>query len=247
MIAKTEQDIEGLKKVGKVVAIIRDELKNMAKPGVRTIDLDLRAAELFEQYGAVSAPKVTYDFPGYTCISINEEVAHGIPGERVIQEGDLVNVDVSGSLDGYFADTGVSFVVGKGDPRLTALCEASIQAFDAAAKKIKAGSKRSNAGKASHNTARKLGFTVITNLTGHGIGKSLHDEPEYILSYYDPTDNDLWKEGSVIAFEPFVSTKAEEVYEGSDGWTLKTDDGSYVAQYEHTLIITKGEPIILTK
>lgn len=247
MIAKTEQDIEGLKKIGKVVAIIRDELKEMTKPGMRTIDLDLHAAKLFEQYGALSGPKVTYDFPGFTCISVNEEVAHGIPGDRIIQEGDLVNVDVSASLDGYFADTGVSFVVGNGDPKLTQLCEASILAFEAGAQKIRAGSKRSNAGKATYNTAKKLGFTIITNLTGHGIGKSLHDDPEYILSYYDPTDNGLWKEGMVIAYEPFVSTKAEEVAEGNDGWTLKTDDGSFVAQYEHTMIITKGEPIILTK
>lgn len=248
MIAKTEQEIEGLKKIGRIVALIRDELKEMAKPGVRTIDLDLRAAELFKEHGAVSAPKSTYDFPGYTCISVNEEVAHGIPSERVIQEGDLVNVDVSASCDGYFADTGVSFVVGKGDPRLVELCEAAVEAFEAGAAKIKAGSKRNNAGKAAYNVARRHGFNIIETLTGHGIGTALHDEPEYILSYYDPTDTDLWKEGSVIAFEPFVSTNAREVVEDEhDGWTLRADDGSLVAQYEHTMIITKGAPIILTK
>ncbi|WP_338754304.1 type I methionyl aminopeptidase [Bacillus sp. FJAT-52991] len=247
MIIKNDEELQALKKIGKIVAEIRDEMRAATKPGVTTKELDLLGGELFAKHGAVSGPKGEYDFPGFTCISVNDEVAHGIPGERVLQEGDLVNIDVSGSYDGYFADTGISFVVGEGDPVLTKLCQAAEMAFEHGLTKAKAGSKQNQIGKAVMNEARRQGFTVIKNLTGHGIGRSLHEAPDHILNYFDPWDNALLKEGMVIAFEPFVSTKAEMIVEGGDGWTYKTPDGSLVAQIEHTIVITKGEPLILTK
>ena len=123
MIVKTEEDLKSLQEVGKIMGPIRDEMVKMTLPGVTTKELDDFAGELFEKYGAVSGPKGEYDFPGFTCISVNDEVAHGIPGNRVIQEGDLVIVDVSGSKNGYFADTGLSFVVGEGDTIFTELCD----------------------------------------------------------------------------------------------------------------------------
>jgi len=159
----------------------------------------------------------------------------------------MVNIDVSGSKNGYFADTGISFVVGEGTKQLTDLCEVAKKAFDAGLKKMKPGSKFNGVGKIVNKTAKQNGFTVIENLTGHGVGKSLHEYPDHILSYYDSWDNDLFKEGMVIAFEPFVSTSAEEVIEKGDGWTYITSDNSFVAQIEHTVIITKNEPIIITK
>ncbi|EDL65779.1 type I methionyl aminopeptidase [Bacillus sp. SG-1] len=246
MIIKNEQELQSMKVIGRIVAFIRDEMKNAAKPGMTTKELDELGASLFEQHGAISAPKQEYDFPGFTCISVNEEVAHGIPGERIIQEGDLINIDVSGSKDGFYADTGISFVVGDGDEKLLDLCEAVKKSFDAGLKKIKAGAKLNGIGKAVHNEARKNGYTVIKNLTGHGVGKSLHEEPAHIMNYFDPWDNGLLADGMVIAFEPFVSTKAEEIVQESDGWTFVTEDKSSVAQIEHTIIVTKGEPIILT-
>ncbi|MED4454806.1 type I methionyl aminopeptidase [Metabacillus fastidiosus] len=248
MIVKTEQDINGLKEIGKIVAAIRDEMVSKAKPGVTTKELDDLAGELFKQHGASSGPKDLYDFPGFTCISVNEQVAHGIPGEHVIADGDLVNIDVSGSKNGYFADTGVSFVVGDQEKHadLVKLCEAAQEAFAAGLKKIRAGSKQNGIGKAVHNSAKKSGYTVIKNLTGHGVGLSLHEPPNHILNYFDPWDNALLKDGMVIAFEPFVSTGDEEVYEKEDGWTFETKNKSYVAQYEHTVIVTKDEPIITT-
>jgi methionyl aminopeptidase len=245
MIAKTEEDFNGLKEIGKICGSIRDELVYCAKPGMTTKELDEIAGEMFEKAGAQSAPKGEYDFPGYTCISINEEVAHGIPGEQIIQEGDLVNIDVSGSKKGYFADTGISIVVGKGETILQKICDVAKEAFDAGLKKAKPGSKKSALGKAAHNVAKQHGLTVIKNLTGHGIGRSIHEEPEHIFNYYSHGDDEILKDGMVIAFEPFISTFEEEVFQSEDGWTLLTDE-SFVAQYEHTIILTKEGPIITT-
>lgn len=246
MIAKTEADFNGLKEIGKIVAAIRDELVQKTRPGITTKELDELAGELFEKNGSISAPKGEYDFPGYTCISVNEEVAHGIPGNRVIQEGDLVNIDVSGSKNGYFADTGISFVVGDGDEILTKICEVAKEAFEAGLKKIKPGAKKNGIGKAVEQTAQNNGLTVITNLTGHGIGRRIHEAPDHILNFYDPSDSELLRDGMVIAFEPFISTSEEEVFQLDDGWTFVTEN-SFVAQYEHTIIITKEGPIIITK
>lgn len=245
MIVKTEEDINGLKEIGRICAAIRDELVRHTKPGITTKELDEIAEAMFAREGAVSAPKGEYDFPGYTCISINEEVAHGIPGKRVIQEGDIVNIDVSGSKNGYFADTGISIVAGKGDPVLTNLCAVAKEAFEAGLKKAKPGSRKSGLGKVVYQTARKHGFTVIMNLTGHGIGRTIHEAPEYVYNYYEPSDDELLKDGMVIAFEPFISTNEEEVFEKGDGWTYITEN-SFVAQYEHTMILTKNGPIITT-
>lgn len=247
MIAKTEQDIEALKKIGKIVAEIRETLKAATVPGKTTKEIDELGGRLFEEKGAVSAPIDQYDFPGYTCISVNNEVAHGIPGSRVIQDGDLVNIDVSGSYGGYFADTGISFVVGTSDDKKQQLCDVAKSAFELAMTYVKAGSSLNRIGKAVEREAKNHGLTVIKNLTGHGIGKSLHEEPQHILNYYDPSDKTLLKEGMVLAVEPFISQKAEHIIELGDGWTFVTPDNSLVAQIEHTVIVTKGEPIILTQ
>ncbi len=246
MIAKTEEDFNSLKEIGRIVASIRDELVRRTVPGITTKELDDIAGELFEKEGAISAPKGEYDFPGYTCISVNEEVAHGIPSDRVIKEGDLVNIDVSGSKNGYFADTGISIVVGEGDEILAKICSVAKEAFEAGLKKVKPGAKITGMGKVVHQTARKHGLTVIMNLTGHGIGRTIHEAPEYIYNYNEPSDSGLLKEGMVIAFEPFISTYDEEVFQLEDEWTFVTEK-SFVAQYEHTMIVTKDGPIILTK
>ncbi|MFC4410165.1 type I methionyl aminopeptidase [Chungangia koreensis] len=247
MIAKTKEDFENLKMIGRIVAEIRDALKNATKPGVTTKELDDLAGRMFEENGAVSGPKGEYDFPGFTCISVNEEVAHGIPGNRVIQEGDIVNVDVSGSYNGYFADTGISFVVGDGYPEKEKLCEVAQSSFDRAMLKVKVGSRLNQIGKAVEREAKANGLHVIKNLTGHGVGKSLHEAPQYILNYYDAWDPTILKEGMVLAVEPFISQKAEHIVESGDGWTFVTPDKSLVAQIEHTVIVTNGEPLLITK
>jgi methionyl aminopeptidase len=244
MIAKTEEDFNGLKEIGKIVASIRDELVQRTNPGITTKELDDIAGELFEKAGAVSAPKGEYDFPGYTCISVNEEVAHGIPGPRVIQEGDLVNIDVSGSKNGYFADTGISFVVGEGEEILTKICNVAKKAFEAGLKKAKPGSKKSGIGKVVFQIARENGLTVIKNLTGHGIGRTIHEAPNHIYNYNDTWDDELLKDGMVIAFEPFISTLEEEVFQKEDGWTYATEK-SFVANWNIRLSLLKMVQLLL--
>ena len=247
MIATNEKDIEMLKNAGQMVAKIREEMRAATKPGVTTKEIDELGGRLFTELGGVSGPKSEYEFPGYTCISVNEEVAHGIPGKRVIQDGDIVNIDVSGSLEGYFSDTGISFVVGENHPEKEKICEAAEKAFERAMTKVKAGSKLNGIGKAVEREAKDQGLFVIKNLTGHGIGKSLHEAPQHILNYYDAWETTILKEGMVLAVEPFISQKAEHIIESGDGWTFITPDQSLVAQIEHTVLVTKGAPILLTK
>ncbi|MDG1565294.1 type I methionyl aminopeptidase, partial [Bacillus toyonensis] len=164
-----------------ICALIRDEMRKATEPGITTKELDDIAKRMFEEHGATSAPIHDENFPGQTCISVNEEVAHGIPGKRKIREGDLVNIDVSALKNGYYADTGVSFVVGETDePMKQKVCDVANEAFEAAMKKVKAGTKLSQIGKAVHATARRNDVKVIKNLTGHGVGKSLHEAPSHV-------------------------------------------------------------------
>ncbi|MFC5541960.1 MAG: type I methionyl aminopeptidase [Bacilli bacterium] len=247
MIVKTQEELEALKKIGRICAEIRDALRAATKPGITTKELDEIAGRMFAEAGAISGPKGEYDFPGYTCISVNHEVAHGIPGNKVIKEGDMVNIDVSGSLNGYFADTGISFVVGEGYEDKEKLCRVAKSAFDRAMTKVKAGSKLNQIGKAVEREARDHGLKVIMNLTGHGVGRSLHEDPQHVLNYYDAWDNTIMKEGMVLAVEPFISERADHIIESGDGWTFITPDKSLVAQIEHTIVVTKDKPIILTQ
>ena len=248
MIVKTDEELQALKEIGYICAKVRDTMQEATKPGITTKELDNIAKELFEEHGAISAPIHDEKFPGQTCISVNEEVAHGIPGKRVIREGDLVNIDVSALKNGYYEDTGISFVVGEADnPLKQKVCDVALEAFDAAMAKVKPGTKLSNIGKAVHATARKNDLTVIKNLTGHGVGQSLHEAPSHVMNYYDPKDKTLLKEGVVIAVEPFISSKATFVTEGKNDWAFETKDKSFVAQIEHTVIVTKDGPMLTTK
>jgi methionyl aminopeptidase len=247
VIVRNDEELAGLKKIGRIVALAREEMKRKAAPGMTTLELDMIGKQVLDEHGAVSAPIKEYEFPGHTCISLNQEVAHGIPSDKkILKSGDLINIDISAALDGYYADTGISFVLGDGNEDLQKLCQAAQAAFDKGLLQAKAGKRLNQIGRAVFNEARAHGFTVIKNLTGHGIGTSLHEPPNHIMNYYDPFDNELLKNGMVIAFEPFVSTGAQFIVEGGDGWTFKTPDGSLVAQIEHTLVVTKNEPIILT-
>lgn len=247
MTIETQDDVTGLQRIGRVVSMVLQRMLDAAEPGMTTRELDARGERWLAEHGARSAPKLTYDFPGHTCISINEEAAHGIPGDRVIRAGDVLNVDVSAELGGYWADTGGTRVVPPTNAQKTRLCHATRMALDAAMKEARAGQPINRIGAAIERTARAYGFRIIENLGSHGVGRSLHEEPEHIAGYYDPSDKRVLTEGMVITIEPFLSTRSRRVTETDDGWTLVGMRGNLSAQYEHTMIITKGAPIVVTQ
>ena len=247
MTIENQQDLDGILKSGKVVSSVLHSMLAHIEPGMTTAELDDFGSRLLEQSGAQSAPRVMYDFPGATCISINEQAAHGIPGARVIQPNDVVNVDVSAVLDGYYADTGGTMVVPPGSVLKRRLCRATQTALAAALNQVRAGARINQIGLAAQKVARRNGFRIIRNLAGHGVGRSLHEEPESILGYHDPSDTRVLREGQVLAIEPFLSTHSTWVEEGDDGWTLVAQPGNLSAQFEHTVIVTRGQPIVATR
>ena len=246
-ITKTSELI-GMKKIGEVVATTLKEMRHYAKPGMTTKVLDNFGGEILKRYGAKSAPALTYGFPGFTCISVNNEIAHGIPSHaKTIREGDLINIDVSAELDGYWADNGGSFVLGKDIHEHQPLVTASKQILRKAISHIKNGVRIADIGRFIENEAKKYGFRVIKNLTGHGIGRKLHEEPLEIANYYDRFNLKRFKKNSVVAIETFISTDSTMANALQDGWTLIGNKGGYVTQHEHTIVVTDGYPIILTE
>lgn len=246
MTIETQQDIVCLKIIGKIVSDTLKLMMKEAKPGMTSFELDEIGRVYLEKFNAKSAPKFTYNFPGTTCISINEAIAHGIPDNTILKDGDLINIDVSAELDGYFADTGGSFVLGQSSDIQKKVMKATREALNAAISAATAGAPINLIGKAIEKVARKHNLKIIENLGSHGVGRALHEEPAFIAPYYDKNDRRILKEGQVITIEPFLSTKTTWVDEANDGWTLMTDKGNVAAQYEHTMIITKHKPIILT-
>ena len=222
-----------------------ESMQRYAEPGITTLELDQYGERLLAAAGAVSAPRKTYDFPGATCISINEEAAHGIPGPRKLAAGDMVNIDVSAELDGYYADTGGSFLIPPSDTLKEKLCEATLRARAAGIKAARAGEPINKVSRAIQRAAQMQGFKVVRNLSSHGVGAALHEEPT-IRNYFDPRDTECLHAGQVITIEPFLSNCAHHVVELEDGWTLAGKPGSLFAQYEHTIVVTRGTPIIVT-
>jgi methionyl aminopeptidase len=245
MTIDNDEDLAGLERAGQVVAEARDTMLAAVAPGVTTGELDAVGRDVFRRHGARSAPRTTYNFPGSTCISVNDEAAHGIPSiVRSLRNGDLVNLDVSAELDGYWADTGASAPVGEVSELASRLLEATRLAQKEAMGAARAGRALREVGRAVHFRARRSGFHVVRNLYGHGTGRALHEGPS-VPSFDDGQDLVLW-EGLVLAVEPFLSTGADLVVDDPDGWTLRTIDGSLVAQYEHTMVVTRGAPLVLT-
>lgn len=248
MSIDTQIDFIGIKEAGQAVAITLKKMREYAQPGMSTKELDEFGYTILKSFGANPAPKKDYNFPGYTCISINHEVCHGIPSATtILREGDLVNIDVSAELNGYYGDNGGSFILGRDYRNLQPLVEASKNILFAAIEKIKTRVRIADIGGLIDKEARKCGFTVIKNICGHGIGRKLHEAPREIPCYRDRMIRARFRKNTVIALETFISTKARYVYEASDGWTMLTKDKSFVAQHEHTLIVTDGYPIIVTE
>lgn len=245
MTVENEQDLIGLKAIGKIVGLTIQHMAQHLKVGMTTAELDAIGAEFLAQHGARSAPILAYDFPGHTCISINHEAAHGIPSkDRVIQPGDLVNIDVSAEKDGYWADSGSSFPVPPHDPAKQKLLRVARRALDIAIGQARAGRPINSVGKAVEAYAKKQGFFVVRELNGHGVGRFIHESPS-VPHFYMPSYKEYFEVGMVLTLEPFIAMEPTRIQDGDDGWLLQTN-GTLVAQYEHTLVITDGEPILLT-
>ncbi|MBK9980844.1 MAG: type I methionyl aminopeptidase [Saprospiraceae bacterium] len=248
MSITNESELIGMKNASEAVACTLKAMRNFAQPGMTTKELDNFGGQMLRDLGAKSAPYLTYHFPGWTCISVNNEFCHGIPSDqKILREGDLINIDVSAELDGFWSDNGGSFVLGEDVNRHQKLIDASKEILHKAIYTIKGGVRISDIGWLIETEAKKRGYRVIKNLTGHGIGRSLHEEPSAIANFRDKFNLTRFKKNSVVAIETFISTNSTYAQTLQDGWTMVGNKGGFIAQHEHTIVVTDGKPIVLTE
>jgi methionyl aminopeptidase len=236
-------ELAALRAAGRVVAETIRELARRVRPGVTTADLDEVAARVFAAHGARSGPRLDYDFPGTVCLSVDDEAVHGIPGPRRLRDGQLVKLDVTAELDGFYADACRTVPVGKVRPREQRLVAAAQSALRRGLEAAKAGQNVGAIGAAVEAEVTKRGFSVCAELTGHGIGRRIHEQPDVPNVAWDGPQ---LTDGLVITVEPIIAAGAGDVYVDDDGWTVRTEDGSPSAHAEHTIVITEGAPILLT-
>jgi methionyl aminopeptidase len=224
MSVDSPEELEGLRRAGALAAQVLREVREAVAPGVTTGELDALAAEIIAAAGGRSGPIVTYDFPGAICISVGDEAVHGIPGSRRIKAGDVVKLDVAVELDGYYGDTATTVAV---EP---------VRSADA---------RLSDVGDAIERIVEARGFSVLRDLTGHGIGHGLH-EPPTIYNFANASARARLHEGLVVTIEPMITTGTRDVLGTADGWTVVTANGAPAAHEEPTIVVTAGEPIVLT-
>lgn len=245
MTIESDRDLTGLKKAGRVVALALGEMKANLQPGMTTGELDAIGAEVFERYGARSAPHIVYGFPGVNLISVNDEAVHGVPGGRTMKPGDLVKIDVTAELDGYIADAAVTVALPPSPlihERLRDCAEAALARAIAVAR---AGRPLNKIGRIVETMVRRRGLTILPEFSGHGTGRTIHEGPT-IPNYYDRRLKTPLREGLVVTIEPIISAGSSRTVGAEDGWTMKTIDGSPTAHCEHTIVITRGSPVVLT-
>jgi methionyl aminopeptidase len=243
-----ENELLGMQKVSEAVALTLKEMRSHAQPGMTTKELDDFGAVILSAFGARSAPNLAYGFPGCTCISVNNEFCHGIPSDKhILEEGDLVNIDVSAELGGFWSDNGCSFVLGEDLNQHQKLVDASRDILRNAIRNIKGGVLISDIGHLIQTEAARHGYKVIKNLNGHGVGRSLHEAPAEIANFRDKFNRTRFRKNSVVAIETFISTTSTYAVELQDGWTLAGNKGGYMAQHEHTIVVTDQEPLVLTE
>jgi len=246
MTVSSEDELTALKEIGRIVANTLEAMGKAIEPGMTTRELDDVGRELLEAAGARSAPELVYAFPGATCISVNEEIAHGIPGDRRIAAGDLVNIDVSAEKNGYFADTGASFAVPPVTRTVERLCKDGRRAMWTGLRQVGAGKPLAGIGQAVGAFAKKNGYTLVRNLASHGVGRSLHEAPTEIATWPDASERRIMADGMVFTVEPFLSLGATFAEDGDDPWTLYSRPRALTVQYEHTVVATRNGPLVLT-
>ncbi len=245
MSIDSEKDLVGLLRIGRIVGLTLQAMQAAVQAGLTTAQLDAVGRAVLESHGARSAPMLVYDFPGYTCISINDEAAHGIPGARTIRPGDLVNIDVSAELDGYFADAAITVPVEPVSALHRKLCDTAQAALTDGIAAARAGQPVNAIGRAMESAAQRGGFAVIRELTGHGVGRHIH-EPPTVPGFYARRARQPLTDGLVITVEPFLCAGSNRILTDRDGWTLRSADGSANVQYEHTIVVTQDQPMVIT-
>jgi len=245
MSVETPDELAALKATGRVVAVTIRAMRRAVRPGITTAELDAIAAREFARAGARSGPALDYGFPATTCISVNDEAVHGIPGKRRLRRGDLVKLDVTAELDGFYADACRTVFVGDPRPRAVRLVRTADQALSAAMKVARTGTPLNAIGATVQRIVRTRGFSVCDGLMGHGIGRRIHEAPE-VPNTFERALSEPLTEGLVITIEPLVAAGGAAVVLGHDGWTVSTADASLAAHAEHTLVIQDGAPLVLT-
>ena len=246
MTISNDDDLKSLQDIGRIVAETLAAMGKAIKPGMTTAELDQIGRALLERAGARSAPELDYDFPGATCISVNDEIAHGIPGARRIEAGDLVNIDVSAEKAGFYSDTGASFAVPPVARKTERLCRDGRRALWVGIGQVGAGKPLAGIGNAIGRFAEKNGYTLVRNLASHGVGRSLHEEPTELATWPDRSERLVMQKGQVFTIEPFLSLGANWAENGDDPWTLYGEPRAPTVQYEHTLVATANGAMVLT-
>lgn len=246
MVVRNNKDLEGLLRIGQICGQALQHMLAHVQPGLTTRELDQIGADFLKKHNAQSAPITAYKFPGWTCISVNEEIAHGIPGDRKIMAGDIVNVDVSALLEGYWGDTGATMLVPPIKAENQRMCDYALEALWAGIRAARVNQPVYEIGRAIENVAKRGNYSIIRDLGGHGVGRGIHESPT-VHNYYTRKDRQPLIEGLVITIEPFLNRGKGRIETAKDKWTIRTIDRTFSAQYEHTVIITGDEPIAVTK
>ena len=245
MSIKSQAELRKLQVIGRIVRLTLEEMAAAVRPGVTTAALDSIGAAVLARHGAESSPPLVYGFPGTACISVNDEAIHGIPGKRTLAEGDLVKLDVTAQKDGFVADAAVTVRVGQVSATADALARCAETAFRQGLKAARAGNRVCEIGRAVEREVRRCGFSVIRELCGHGVGRTIHEEP-CVPNHYDPRLRAKLTDGLVITIEPIIAAGGGRAELQPDKWTMRTGDRSLAAHYEHTVVVTRGESILLT-
>ncbi|HVZ81641.1 MAG TPA: type I methionyl aminopeptidase [bacterium] len=243
---KSESELKLMRVSGKVVADALVELGKRVKPGVTTRELDQFAFDFFKRHDCVPAFLGYHGYPATICASINSEVVHGIPGDRVLQEGDIVGVDIGAFYKGYCGDSARTFPVGKVDPEVTRLLQVTWESLERGIRQCQVGNRISDIGAAIQDYVEKQGFSVVKDYVGHGIGQAMHEEPQ-VPNYGKPHQGPRLVEGMCLALEPMVNMGGEAVKVLGDGWTVVTKDGKFSAHFEDTVAVRSQGPEILTR
>ncbi len=245
MSIESQDDLDGITHAGRVVASVLKAMASAVEAGITTRDLDGIGAAVLKREGARSAPRLHYRCPSDNLISVNDEIVHGLPGARALRAGDVVKLDVTAEVGGYIADAATTIVLAGGHENGERLRTCAVAAFEAGCTAATAGRRVSEIGRAVEREVSSRGFSVLRELSGHGVGRRIHEEPT-VANYFDPFQRDMLTDGLVLTIEPLISEQKTGIMQDADGWTLRTRNGCLAAHYEHTMIITKGAPIIVT-